>query len=430
MVVAIIALLLAAAGWAISRWIPSEEELAANASAQLENVLGVPVSVGALHWQLMPWPAVVLENVVTTQPQPIRINTLRMYPDSWMLLKRRIRIDRADLDGATVPQLSLRGLGKNAAKPDSGEFVADDIPLSRFVFKNVTWISRLGIAVVYDGDADFDAGWRPRVAHLRRPGFLPATDLTLTRKGQEDIWDTRINVGGGTLNGNVQLQVRETGRLHLQGELKPQGIEVSSALQAFNRKSVVAGRADGETTLDANGDTVGELAQSLHSKTRFTMGASKILRFDLDKAIRTAGKEHAGETALNSITGQLDTQNTPNGMVINYTDLKATSGSLTASGNARVANRHIDAEFAVDVVDGIVGVPLKVTGPFEDIKVSVPGGAIAGAVVGTAVLPGIGTVIGARIGAGIGKLFGGDSPPRAPASAPRAKPSRAPLTTR
>jgi hypothetical protein len=53
------------------------------------------------------------------------------------------------------------------------------------------------------------------------------------------------------------------------------------------------------------------------------MGKSTLLRFDLDKAVRTAGKEHAGQTPLESITGRLDTQNTPQGMVVTYTGLKA-----------------------------------------------------------------------------------------------------------
>ena len=112
-------------------------------------------------------------------------------------------------------------------------------------------------------------------------------------------------------------------------------------------------------------------------------------------------------------------------MVVDYSKIKASSGALSASGKARVANRHIDAEFAVDLVKGVVGVPLKITGPLEQVRVSVPASAVAGAVVGTAVLPGIGTAIGARIGAAIGQLFGakpGGKPsvkPAAPAAGKR-----------
>jgi uncharacterized protein involved in outer membrane biogenesis len=411
-----IAVLVVGAAWvAVLRMLPSDEALARRASVELEARLGTKVRVGALHWRLLPSPAVVIEDAATDQPQPILIKKLTAYPDLFALWQRRIKIDRADLEGAVVPQLSLRGLGSGRAKDETA---AEELPLARFVFRDLTWISRRGIAVVYEGEVDFDPGWRPRKAELRRPGFKPATDLTLTREGQEDRWAARIQVGGGSANGEVRLESRANGRMHLEGTLKPQGIEVESMLTAFNRRSVIAGKASGETTLSANGDTVGELAQSLHTQTPFTMGKSTLLRFDLDKAVRTAGKEHAGQTPLESVTGQLDTQNTAQGMVVRYTNLKAVSGSLTASGQAKIANRQIDAEFAVDLVDGIVGVPLSVSGPLDNVKFSVPSGAVAGAVVGTAVLPGVGTAIGARIGATLGKIF---SPgPAAPASAPPA----------
>jgi hypothetical protein len=409
----IIAILAAAAWLAVLRLVPSDEELARRASVELERQLGVKVRVGAVHWRLLPSPAVVMEDAATEQPQPIVIKKMTAYPDVFALAQRRIKIDRADLEGAVVPQLSLHGLGSGREKD---EMASEELPLARFVFRDVTWISRRGIAVVYEGEVDFDPGWRPRKAELRRPGFKPATDLLLTRHGQEDRWAARIHVGGGTADGELRLDFRANGRMHLEGTLQPRGVEVESMMAAFNRRSVVAGNASGETTLSANGDTMGELARSLHTRTPFTIGKSTLLRFDLDKAVRTAGKEHAGQTPLDSITGQLDTQNTPQGMVITYTNLKARSGSLSASGQAKIANRQIEAEFAVDLVDGIVGVPLSVSGPLEDVKFSVPKSAIAGAVVGTAVLPGVGTAIGARIGATLGKIF---SPgPASPASAP------------
>jgi uncharacterized membrane protein len=107
-------------------------------------------------------------------------------------------------------------------------------------------------------------------------------------------------------------------------------------------------------------------------------------------------------------------------MITYFKDVETRSGALSASGKARLFNHHIEAEFAVDVVKGVVGVPLKVTGPVDNITVSVPGGAVAGAVVGTAVFPGVGTVIGARLGAAIGKMFGsGPDSPKSPASAAR-----------
>ena len=399
--------------------IPTDEQLATKAEVELEKALGVKVRVGALHWRLLPSPALFVEEFSTLQTKPVQITKLSAFLDTGPLWHRRLRLDRIALEGAMIPQLSLRELGKNKTETDStgtmpGGFTLDDTPVAHASFRDLTWVSRRGIPVVYEGDLDFDPLWRPRTAELRRPAFTPATNLQLTRIGNEDRWTTRINVGGGTGNGEVQLKEASAGNFQITGQLKPRNVEVSSALAAFNRRSPIAGKATGDTTLKASGSSVGEISQSLHTTTRFTMGPSTILRFDLDKAIRSLGKDHAGTTPLNSITGQLDTQNSADGLIAMYTDIKASSGALTASGKATVANRRIEAEFAVDLVDGIVGVPLKVSGPVNDVSFSVPPSAIAGAVVGTAVLPGIGTAIGARIGAAIGKIFGGDKPAPVP----------------
>jgi hypothetical protein len=281
----------------------------------------------------------------------------------------------------------------------------------------VTWLTRRGLALLYDGEVAFDANWRPRTGQLRRSGVVPAADLTLTREGQEDRWATRVNLAEGTANGEVRLQTRANGRLHLDGTLKPEGIDTAQAVVAFNRPAVLAGRASGTTTLSGDGDTLTELLQSLHSQSKLRVSRARLMRFDLEKAVRSAGREHAGQTPLDSLTFQMDTQNTAKGIVIDFTDVKASSGALTATGKGRLADQNVEAEVAVDLVSGLVGVPLTISGPVNAVKVSVPASAIAGAAVGTAVLPGVGTAIGARIGAALGNIFGGK-----PAAAPAGKP--------
>lgn len=417
--------LLGALWLALVWFIPADEDLAAHAAGELQGRLGVPVRLGALHWRLLPVPAIVLEDVATDQPQAITVKKLTAYPDLRALLQRRVVLDRVELDGVVVPQLSLRALDATSRGAPAATAEAGAPPLARFVFRDLTWLSRHGVPVVYDGEIDFDPGWRPRQAVLRRPGFTPATDLTLTRQGREDRWATRIHVGGGTAHGELQFQTRADGRLALDGQLLPSGVDVAGAVAAFNRKPVIAGKATGNTVLSAQADTLVGLAQSLHTKTVFTMGASTLLRFDLDKAIRSLGQEHAGQTALDAVSGQLDTQNTPRGMVTQLTGIKASSGGLSASGQARLANRRIEAEFAVDLVDGIVGVPLLLSGPVDKVAVSVPRGAVAGALLGTAVLPGIGTAIGARVGATLGRMFD-SGPDRQPGAATPAAPGTAP----
>lgn len=396
--------------------VPSDAVLAQRLAAVLTDASGVKVNVGSVHWQLQPWPVVVAQDLVTDQPQPVVLKKLFLYPNINALWQQRIQLDLVELEGARLPQRSLRGIDgiahvqADTAKPAVAKswdgWTLDKLPLSRFVFHNVSWVSRSGEVIIYNGQADFDTAWRPRTLQLRLPDAKIATDLSLVRQGQQDRWAVRLNAGGGTGHGELQVQTLPDGRLQLAGKLQPKGIETASALQALNRTPVVAGQASGTTTLSAGGLNAIELMQSLHTRTVFTMGPSTLLRFDVDKAVRSLGKAHAGQTRLDRVSGQLDTQNTAGGMVIDFTQIKVTSGALSASGHARVFNRQVEGKLAVDLVDGLVGVPLQISGPMDNVTVRVPASAVAGAVVGTAVLPGVGTAIGARLGAAIGSLFG------------------------
>ena len=200
-------------------------------------------------------------------------------------------------------------------------------------------------------------------------------------------------------------------------------MEVASALAAFNRRSAVRGKASGTSVVSARAPRnagLGALAMSLQTDTRFTMGASELTRFDMSKAVRSLGADTLGHTPLDSITGQMTTRNTPNGLLTRFIDVKARSGALSAVGGATLGQGQVDATLAVDLVDGVVGVPLRITGPTSKVRVSVPPSALAGAAVGTAVLPGVGTAVGARLGAALGRLFGPSSAPAAPARGPRA----------
>ncbi len=404
----IAAAVLGVAWLAVAWWLPSDEELAAWVAAKAEEKLGVKVTIGSVRWALLPQPVVVVNDFRTLQAQPVVIRRLSVHPNARALLQRKLVLERVDIDDAVFPRNSVRAFH---SKPGTSELDAGaGTLLERFAFRNLTWISYSGIAVVYDGQIEFDPRWRPRHAELRRPGIKPAFTLTLAREGDTDRWQTRIHVGGGTMHGHVVLNTAANSAVHLSGLLAPRDIEVASAVSAFNRRSPIAGQGSGQTVLSANGRSVGELARSLHTRTTFSIHPAAVLRFDLDKAIRTRGKERDGQTALQTLTGQLDTQNTDEGMRATYTGLKARAGKYSATGEATVYRRQIEASGNLYLIEGAVGVPFTVSGPVDKPKTSVPPGFLAGAAIGTTVLPGIGTVIGARIGGALGRLFKHDAP--------------------
>jgi uncharacterized protein involved in outer membrane biogenesis len=395
-----------AIAWA--RFVPNDQEVAQRIVAQAEARLGVKVSIGAARLKLWPQPELVIEDARTVQPEPIVLKRLVAQARLLPLLRGRVEVDAVLVDGATLPQLSLRGLRVRPAAEAQAD--TGTLQVARLDFRDVVWITRHGLPLEFSGNAQFGPDWELRQADVVRPGVQPAVHLALTPLGSQH-WKVAIEAGGGSANGEMELRTAADGSLALTGKLAPRGIDVAAALAGFKRHSALRGKASGETTLSAKGASIGELARSLHTRTLFTMAAPTLLHIDVDKAIRSFGQERAGQTALLSLTGQMDTQNGPDGMVVRYTALDARGQTFSATGQGSIANRRIDGELTVQLAGGLVGVPLKVTGPLKHPQVSVPAsavaGATAGAVIGTAVLPGIGTAIGASVGAAVGKLFGG-----------------------
>jgi uncharacterized protein involved in outer membrane biogenesis len=408
----VVAVLVAAA----LRLVPDDQELASRIAAAAEQNLGVKVKVGGAHLQLWPQPELVLADVATVQQQPISVRHVAARPRLSELLKGRLSFQHAQVDGAVIPVLSLRGLHVNPAAPHASV----PVPVEQVQFLNLTWITRLGKELQFDGNARFDAGWQPREAELIRPGVQPAFRLALSRQ-DPDHWLVRVQVGGGTANGQVGLSRTKSGALVLVGQLEPRDVEVAGALDAFKGHSVLRGKAFGKTQISASGGNVAELAGSLHTRTAFSMSQATLLHIDMEKAIRSFGKDFAGQTRLRTLTGQMDTQNTPDGMVVHYSGLKAQGESFQAKGEGTVANRRVDGELTVDLVGGLVDVPLTVSGPIGQAHVHVPvskvAGEGAGAIVGTAVLPGIGTAIGAGIGRAVGRVMGNTGPKKGGAEA-------------
>jgi hypothetical protein len=398
----VVAGVLAVAWVALRLGLPSDEELARRIEAEFETRLGEKLSVGSVSWRIFPAARVVARDVRTLQTEPITARLIEIDPELWPLLQRRVVIDNIRVEGAMVPRNAMVAFRGKGREQDGHGSPFDAFSLARLVFKDVTYLSYSGIPVAYDGMVDFDADWRPRTLQLSRPGVTPPAVLDAARDGSADRWALAIRVAGGTANGHARLDVAPAGRMVVSGELAPRGVEMQVLLGTFNRRSPIGGRASGTTTLRAEGDTVGELARALHSHSVLTAQDAKVLRFDLDKTVKSLGKDHAGETPLDTLSGTVDTQNTDHGMRTRFINVQATSGRYSATGHATVYRQQLQAEGRLSIAGGLVDVPFTASGPVRKPALTISKGLFAGAAIGTAILPGLGTVIGARIGAAIG----------------------------
>ncbi len=416
------AVAMACAG-ALAIWWPSEAELARRAGDAATERLGVPVKVGQLHWSLFPSPRVELRDVRTEQEAPLSAERLSAGVRWGDLLHRRLALTDLQLENATIPQASLSEFqvrptddGAESSLP----FTLAPIPVERADWQGVRWIGRNGRTLVYAGSAEFDTAWRPRQAWLERTGAPVPTRMAIAREGAEDRWRADVSAGGRTEQGTLRLQ-EINGRYRVTGAIDFTGVDVEGVMAAFERRAVVAGKASGHTDLIAEGADPAEAVQALHTRTRFTVARARLLTFDLERAVKTVGTQRGGTTQLDSLEGVVRTEADRGGTIVRYSDLKATSGVLTATGDAVLQNRRVSGHVAVDLVDGVVGIPLEFGGTMDDTTLTLPPAALAGAAVGTAVAPGVGTAIGARIGETLRRIFGGDEPEVPPPKRPAAR---------
>ena len=424
-VAAVLGLIVLLAG-AVLLWLPGEADMAARLATEFEQRTGIGLRIGTLHVGLLPRPVVSVSDLATQQKQPITVRRIDIQFSWSALLHRRLQIAHIEVEGALLPRVSVRefrGRGDDLDRMSAGNIgvgllTLAPIPVEQLGFRDVQWIDRRGIALAYDGRIDFDLGWRPRHAEVVRPGTAASVTLMLDHEARAsgqtaadgvDRWRVAIDAGGGTCNGQAMLETLASGRWRVTAQLEPRNIDVTRLVEAFGRHSAIAGRLHGKTELRMEAASPGSLVRTLHTRTPFTVKPATLLRFDLAKAVRTAGTSRDGQTSLDELGGTLDTQATDDGTQLRLTKLKARSGLLTASGSATVLDRKLSGEVAVDVVDGIVGVPLKIGGTTEAPELSMTGASLTGAAIGTAVLPGVGTAIGARIGQKVGQLLGGSA---------------------
>lgn len=418
-----VALLVAAAAGALAWWL-SGDGPRMRVQALASERLGVPVTLGKLSLSVLPWPALVVDDLtVATQP-PVTAQQVQLRPAWGKLLSapRELEVSLLSLKGLNLPQQGLdqvtQSLSKSerstqniqgvaaqkasknvwAVMPDSPAVLVGLLAIPQHTqLQGVVWYSKAGQALALSGDVRMSA----------------------TR----DEAQVDLKLGGGTVRGPLRLAQKTlegkapdvTARWKLHGEMKTQGVELA-ALPGMGAR--LAGRLEATTTLDAQAAQIDGISAALQTRTQFSVGGGVIKGVDLVRAVTTLGLSRGGETALQQLSGVLTTRGTGAPMQLSLTGLQAKSKLLSASGAVNVgaaaspgAPRGLSGRVSVDLTAGdsvvsgagtaigaLVGIPLEIGGTTANPQVQPTKGAMIGGAIGSVMAPVIGTGAGAKLG--------------------------------
>lgn len=408
-----LAVLLVAVALALQYWLRTDD-FRLRVEREATAALGVPLKLGKLSIDLWPLPAVAADNVQVQTRPALTVGRVEARPVWTGLLAGRLEIATLIVRKAVLPQSGIGALGaalqrkekaagkRPAAKADAS---APMVLPRRVVFDDITWIDEKGQRITVDADADFsEEATLEKAAFKIVQGRFAGTNGTIRR--EKDHWPVRVNIGGGSIAGKVQLQRVKSGAQVLSGQLNTEGVEVS-ALTAPSKP--LTGKLQAQTTLRSEFREPGQVVDVLTTQTRFTVRDGLVNGLDLQKAVQSAGMSRGGITRLDTLAGQVQTQ----GKAVQLTNLVATSGGLAATGNVAISPAQaLSGRVNVDLATskGAVGVPLDVGGTIDSPSVMPTKGAMLGAAVGTLLAPGAGTAAGATAGSKLGDslkdLFG------------------------
>jgi len=435
--------LLLASVLVVHRWLNTDDfrqRLERDASA----ALGVPVAVGSIRVDLWPLPAVALGNLNLLSKPPITLEQLEVRPDWLALFKGQLVVLTLVIRKAVLPQQGIdavlgamqkkklaaaaqpvqasitttataaRFVTTNEAQPPTD--AAQWLP-RRTVFDDVTWVSNTGTSTAIEGEARLGPDALPDSVMLKIiRGNLKGLRAELNREqhaasstAQSGQWALLVNVGGGKVEGKLGLQrgsasgVAGTG-LAVQGNLQTRGVE-AGALTAPNKP--LTGLIDASTTLQSRAATTAALIDALQTQTSFTVRDATLNGIDLAKTIKSLGTDRSGQTSLQTLTGQVSSK----GRALQLSNLVASSGVLSATGNVTVSPQKVlsgslRASLANDsklgtALGGGVSVPLIVGGTVEKPDVSISRTGLLGSALGD----GAGSRLGDKLG-GLKGLFG------------------------
>jgi hypothetical protein len=416
-VLLVLFLLLVTGVLVLQRWIGTDD-FRHRIEQQAGTALGVDVTLGALDVALWPLPAVAVDRIAVQTKPVLTVERVEVRPAWADLLQGRVAPATLVVRRAVLPQPGIDALLAVMQKARPKDQPPGDVPWQllpqRTVLDGLTWVDAKGAAITVQADARLSPDvWPQQLEAQVVQGRLQGSKLVLQREAQALAWGVVLQVAGGSIKGRLELQVpKETGaELVVKAQLQTREVELSrlTAPEPTPRSQAaqpLSGKLEANTSLSARTRKPAALLEVLQTQSTFTVHKAVVHGIDLAKAVKTVGMSRGGETPLDTLAGQVHTQ----GRAVELSNLVASSGVLSATGQVNVApSQALSGRISVEL-GGAVGVPLALGGTVSDPQVTLTRGAMIGAAIGTVLMPGVGTGTGASLGdkasEGLKKLFG------------------------
>ncbi len=368
-----------------SRHLPQMEQLASE-------LLGQPVRIASVSPSVFPEPSIALVGVTAGADGQLEIGAVKLIPRVSTLLSERtvmreIRIERAGLNVAFLPELSRRqeiNWASRWLKVERVSIVDSSLQLLDGALAGLHGtldinddgaLTRLALASS-DGalkmQGAIDSGvWKVSLTALgwQTPGspsmlfdVLEASGTLNSQRLQLDKLDIKLYDGYAV--GNLSMELAQPARV--EGEITTSRLGLTGLLNVFAPTLRLTGDLSASLAVNGEGATLADLQHSLRLSGRIGIQRGQIERVDLVQAVRIPRPDgvRGGSTRFDHLDGQL----VADAEGLSLPQLTMESGLVGAAGNVRLAAGRISGRLDVNLQGTATAVraPVSIEGSYSD----------------------------------------------------------------
>lgn len=396
--------------------------------------LGAPVSIDALRIALLPSPRLNIEGLVIGKNKEISIERVAVVPAITSLFSDVKVLSSVQVKKPIINKTALKILSALSKQPNAAPAVVNvnqifvkeaklewpGMTLPEFNAVIALVANKPESAQIESLDGKLKMKLTPQdklqtITLSADKWTVPVGPPLLIDQLKMDmvLYDNRLEISQlnaalykGKVSGNVILHWGNDWRM--AGKIRVNDLAVREPVSLMSKSTNVSGRLFGNGSFNASAKEPAKLADHVNADFRFKVADGVLYGLDLAKAatmLLNQGQK-GGETRFDELSGLLNVA----GRQYKFSELKVTSGLMTASGNVKISpSKNLDGVMEVEVKRSVsmAAIPLQISGTLDNPTVFPTKAAMAGAVAGTALLgPGMGTSLGVKAGSAMSKLKG------------------------